>query len=66
MYNTLETSKLDPKFRKCIFLKYVDEVKGYYLWDLITYKVIISRDIIFTKDTPKEKLETTTVQIEER
>jgi len=30
MYNTQETMKLDLKSRKCIFLGYADEVKGYH------------------------------------
>ncbi|KAH9651076.1 hypothetical protein KPL70_026612 [Citrus sinensis] len=31
MYNAQERAKLDPKFRRCIFLEYVDGVKGYRL-----------------------------------
>ncbi|KAL3833987.1 hypothetical protein ACJIZ3_008723 [Penstemon smallii] len=73
MYNAQERSKLDPKSRKCIFLGYVDGVKGYRLWDPIAQKVIISRDVIFTDDkiqekendsTSKEKPDTTTVEVE--
>ena len=33
MYNTQKVTKLDPKSKKCVFLGYVDEVKGYRLWD---------------------------------
>lgn len=47
MYNTQETSKLDPKSRKCIFLGYANGIKGYCLWDPTTRKVLISRDVIF-------------------
>ena len=50
MYNTQEVIKWDPKSRKCVFLGYVDGVKGYRLWDPTARKVIISRDVIFTKD----------------
>ena len=73
MYNTQEVTKLDPKSRKCVFLGYVDGVKGYRLWDPTAYKVIISRDVIFAKDklqikegdsTVKESSETTSVQVE--
>lgn len=72
MYHTQEKSKLDPKSRKCIFLGYVDGVKGYRLWDPIAHKVIISRDVIFLEDkvqgeendsTLKEEPKTVTVQI---
>ena len=31
MYNAQETTKLDPKSRKCLFLGYADGVKGYRL-----------------------------------
>uniref|UniRef100_A0A2N9GLP2 Gag-Pol polyprotein n=1 Tax=Fagus sylvatica TaxID=28930 RepID=A0A2N9GLP2_FAGSY len=74
MYNAQETSKLDPKSRKCVFLGYADGVKGYRLWDPTARKVLISRDVIFVEDkvqekendsTSKEKPKTATVQVEE-
>ena len=64
---------MDPKSRKCLFLGYVDGVKGYRLWDPTARKVIISRDVIFAEDKlqikegdsmMKEKSETTSVQVE--
>lgn len=55
MHNAQETSKLDPKSRKCIFLGYADGVKGYRLWDPAACKVIISRDVIFTEDKVQGK-----------
>jgi hypothetical protein len=70
MYNTQEVSKLDSKSRKCVFLGYVDGVKGYRLWDPIAHKVVISRDVIFAKDKMQIEehnsilKETTAVQIE--
>ena len=73
MYNTQEVTKLDPKSRKCVFLGYVDGVKGYHLQDPTACKVINSRDVIFVEDklqikegdsTVKENLETTSVQVE--
>ena len=73
MYNTQEVTKLDPKSRKCVFLGYVDGIKGYRLWDPTAHKVIISRDVIFAEDklqikegdsTVKESSETTSVQVE--
>ena len=50
MYNAQETTKLDPKSRKCLFLGYADGVKGYRLWDPTAHKVIINRDVIFAED----------------
>ncbi|KAL4299380.1 hypothetical protein AHAS_Ahas17G0095100 [Arachis hypogaea] len=50
MFNTQERIKFDHKSRKCIFLGYADNVKGYRLWDSTVHKVIISRDVIFTEN----------------
>ena len=74
MYNAQERTKLDAKFRRCIFLGYADGVKGYRLWDPIAHKIVISRDVIFVEDqlqrrdeddgTAKEKSETVPVYVE--
>lgn len=74
MYNAEERTKLNPKSRRCIFLGYVDGVKGYRLWDPTTRNVIINRDVIFVEEqllrkdgddsTSKEVSETTTVHVE--
>ncbi|KAE8714062.1 hypothetical protein F3Y22_tig00110201pilonHSYRG00172 [Hibiscus syriacus] len=72
MYNSQEISKLDPKSRKCKFLRYADGVKGYRLWDPTARKVIISRDVIFVEnklqrkedDDSAEKSETTQIHVE--
>ncbi|GKA35499.1 retrovirus-related pol polyprotein from transposon TNT 1-94 [Tanacetum coccineum] len=71
MYNTQETTKLNPKSKKCLFLGYADEVKGYRLWDPTAHKVVVSRDVVFMEDKIQENeegdsttKETTSIQIE--
>nr|GEV50093.1 retrovirus-related Pol polyprotein from transposon TNT 1-94 [Tanacetum cinerariifolium] len=71
MYNTQETTKLDPKFRKCLFLGYADGVKGYHLWDPTAHKVVVSIDVLFMKEKIQENeegdstaRETTSIQME--
>ncbi|KAG6389899.1 hypothetical protein SASPL_151374 [Salvia splendens] len=39
--------KLDDKGEKCIFMGYGDRVMGYKLYNPLTKKVIISRDVVF-------------------
>jgi transposase InsO family protein len=43
-------TKLDDKSEKCIFVGYGDRRMGYKLYNPITKKVIMSRDIIFKED----------------
>ncbi|PWA56329.1 Gag-Pol polyprotein [Artemisia annua] len=73
IYNSQETTKLDPKSRKCLFLGYADGVKGYRLWDPTAYKVVVSRDAVFMEDKVQENeegdsttSETTSVQVEKQ
>ncbi|RDX62359.1 hypothetical protein CR513_59315, partial [Mucuna pruriens] len=40
----LEKKKLDPKYKKCIFLGYVDSVKGYCLWVLFPTKLLLNNN----------------------
>ena len=42
-----ERSKLDAKFRQCIFMGYQKWVKDFKLWDPKANKMVISRDVIF-------------------
>jgi len=42
--------KLDNKSRKCIFFGVSDESKAYRLFDPISHKIIISRDVVFEED----------------
>ena len=42
-----EKSKLDLKSQKMTFIKYLQEVKGYLLWDSQAQRLVISRHVIF-------------------
>ena len=54
-----ERQKLDSKIRKCIFLGYGKETKGYRLYDPNQGRVIFSRDVKFNESEKKEGTETT-------
>ena len=49
-----ELSKLNPKSKQCIFLRFEKEMKGYKLWDPFARKVVISKDIIFDEKSMLE------------
>ena len=42
--------KLDNKGQKCIFVSYSKEIKEYTLYDHVTRKVIINRDVQFVEN----------------
>ena len=42
-------TKLEDKSRKCIFLGYIKETKGYRLYDVEAKKIIVSRDVVFAE-----------------
>jgi hypothetical protein len=44
-----EWLKFDPKSRKYIFLSLETSVKSYMLWDLVSNKKIISREVVFNE-----------------
>ena len=44
-----ERGKLDPNAKKCIFVGYGEETKGYRLYDPIRGKIIFSRDVVFNE-----------------
>jgi hypothetical protein len=40
-------SKLDKKAKKCIFIGYKYDLKGYKLWNPKTKKVVYRQDVVF-------------------
>ena len=40
-------NKFSPRARKCVFIGYTFNIKGYKLFDLEFYIVFVSRDVIF-------------------
>jgi len=52
-------TKLDIKSEKCIFIGYKDGLKGYKLWNPVTWKVVYSRDVVFreVKDVIKHQVQ---------
>jgi len=50
---------LDSKSEKCIFIGYKDGLKGCKLWNLVTRKVVYSRDVVFreVKDVIKHEVQ---------
>ncbi|RDY13069.1 hypothetical protein CR513_02055, partial [Mucuna pruriens] len=71
VFRNEKRTKLDPKSRKCIFLGYADNVKGYRLWDPTAHKVIVSRNVVFAENELQNEQtnnsntkDTTIIQIE--
>ena len=61
---------MDNKAEKCIFVGYKDGIKAYKLWNLVTWKIVYSRDVVFreVKNTSRNEdeskgLEKTEVEI---
>ncbi|CAM6106739.1 unnamed protein product [Calypogeia fissa] len=53
-------TKLDPTFKKCIFLGFSPGQKGYKLWDPVDCKVVVSKNVVFDEDwmsRPRDDLE---------
>lgn len=46
-----ERTKLKPKSLEFIFLCFESGVKGFKLWDLLNWKKILRRDIVFDEKT---------------
>ena len=49
--------KLDNKDEKRIFVGYKDGIKGYKLWNMVTRKIVYSRDVVLreVKDTSRNE-----------
>ena len=43
-------TKLDDKSFKCVLLGRSEESKGYRLYDLVSNKVVVSRDVVFEEN----------------
>jgi hypothetical protein len=50
MHSSQERTKPDPKSKKCIFLGYADNMKGYRLWDPTARKLVVGRDVVFAEN----------------
>ena len=64
-----ERQKLDSKARKCIFLGYGTDTKGYRLYDCDHSRVLYSRDVLFDKSSfgiekSTQKIETRSIIID--
>ena len=44
------TTKLETKSKKCIFIGYEVDDFGYCLWDYENHKIIRSRDVVFNEN----------------
>ena len=55
--------KLDNKSKKCIFLGYSDQSKAYLLYNPVTKKVVISRDVKFAKEEAWDGSVQTTIDV---
>lgn len=49
--------KLDPKTQKCLMMGYAKKSKGYRLFNEVTRKIIISRNVIFNETEEEETME---------
>ena len=49
IYVYVNNGKLEPRVKKCMFLGYMNGIKGYRLWDSSASSVITSQDITFNE-----------------
>ena len=50
-----KVKKLDPRSREAIFLWYLENTKGYKLWDIESEKCVMSRDVTFREHDHRTK-----------
>ena len=55
--------KLDKKGHKCIFTGYSEDTKEYKLYDPVTRKVIISRDVQFVENEAWDRIVENNIKI---
>ena len=53
---------MDNKARKCIFIGYKDNVKGFKLWNLVTDMIVQCRGVVFREDKDGHKHEVTPME----
>jgi hypothetical protein len=49
----IQEEELDDRDEKCIFLGYSEESKAYKLYNPLTKKLVVSRDVIFDEENVK-------------
>lgn len=49
--------------KKCIFVGYSKGMKGFKFWDLVSMKLVISRDIVFDEQSMLPKIVETTLSV---
>lgn len=50
LVNSQARQKLDEKSKKCIFVGYSTQSKAYKLYDPVSGKIMISRNVMFNED----------------
>jgi hypothetical protein len=52
VYDTkLDKSKLDSRSKKCLYLSHDDRTKGFQCFDIVTRRVLVSKNVRFIEDT---------------
>lgn len=51
-----DSTKMDKKSEKCIFVGYSDETKGYRLYNLVIKKLINCKDVMFFRTIVRSRM----------